>query len=178
MDVPLTNNGLFTFQVQNVMCAVAAALGLNVPFNTIRAALGSFQSTPDTVPGRFNFFKHKGGSVIADYGHNPDAVSTLVNTLKNIPAVRRTVVISAAGDRRDQDITEQGRLVGGFLITLFCMKTPASAVAQMVKLWPCCNRALHSPLATRNPRLSRCGVSSRQFKWPWMKQARTTWCWY
>jgi len=114
MDVPLTNNGLFTFQVQNVMCAVAAALGLNVPFNTIRAALGSFQSTPDTVPGRFNFFKHKGGSVIADYGHNPDAVSTLVNTLKNIPAVRRTVVISAAGDRRDQDITEQGRLVGGF----------------------------------------------------------------
>ncbi|WP_341714268.1 cyanophycin synthetase [Limnobacter sp.] len=114
MDVPLTNNGLFTFQVQNVMCAVAAALGLNVPFNTIRAALGSFQSTPDTVPGRFNFFKHKGGSVIADYGHNPDAVSTLVNTLKNIPAVKRTVVISAAGDRRDQDITEQGRLVGGF----------------------------------------------------------------
>lgn len=114
MDVPLTNNGLFTFQVQNVMCAVAAALGLNVPFNTIRAALGSFQSTPDTVPGRFNFFKHNGGSVIADYGHNPDAVSTLVDTLKNIPAVRRTVVISAAGDRRDQDIIEQGRLVGGF----------------------------------------------------------------
>lgn len=114
VDVPLTNNGLFTFQVQNVMCAVAAALGVNVPFSTIRAALGSFQSTPDTVPGRFNFFKHKGGSVIADYGHNPDAVATLVNTLKNIPAVRRTVVISAAGDRRDQDIIEQGRLVGGF----------------------------------------------------------------
>jgi len=133
MDVPLTNNGLFTFQVQNVMCAVAAALGLNVPFNTIRAALGSFQSTPDTVPGRFNFFKHKGGSVIADYGHNPDAVSTLVNTLKNIPAVRRTVVISAAGDRRDQDIIEQGRLVGGFLIISYCMKTHASAVAPMVK---------------------------------------------
>ncbi|MFN7506218.1 MAG: cyanophycin synthetase, partial [Limnobacter sp.] len=114
MDVPLTNNGLFTFQVQNVMCAVAAALGVNVPFNTIRAALANFQSTPATVPGRFNFFKHKGGSVIADYGHNPDAVSTLVNTLKTIPAVKRTVVISAAGDRRDQDIIEQGRLVGGF----------------------------------------------------------------
>lgn len=114
MDVPLTNNGLFTFQVQNVMCAIAAALGLSVPFNTIRAALGNFQSTPDTVPGRFNFFKHNGGSVIADYGHNPDAVSTLINTLQNIPAVKRTVVISAAGDRRDQDIVEQGRLVGGF----------------------------------------------------------------
>ena len=112
IDVPLTNNGLFTFQVQNAMCAIAAALGLNVPFNTILAALKSFQSTPDTVPGRFNFFKHKGASVIADYGHNPDAVSTLVNTLKNIPATKRTVVISAAGDRRDQDIIEQGRLVG------------------------------------------------------------------
>ncbi|WP_370263526.1 cyanophycin synthetase [Limnobacter sp.] len=113
-EVPLTNNGLFTFQVQNVMCAVAAALGVQVPFTTIRAALSSFQSTPDTVPGRFNFFPHKGGSVIADYGHNPDAVATLVNTLKNIPATKRSIVISAAGDRRDQDIVEQGRLVGGF----------------------------------------------------------------
>ncbi|HEX4855235.1 MAG TPA: cyanophycin synthetase [Limnobacter sp.] len=113
-DVPLTNNGLFTFQVQNAMCAIAAGLGLNIPFDTICKALARFRSTPDMVPGRFNFFPHKGGSIIADYGHNPDAVSTLVNTLKNMPATRRTVVISAAGDRRDQDIIEQGRLVGGF----------------------------------------------------------------
>lgn len=113
-EIPLTNNGLFIFQVQNVMCAIAAALGLNIPFQTIRAALASFQSTPDTVPGRFNFFEHRGGSVIADYGHNPDALATLVNTLKNIPATQRTVVLSAAGDRRDVDIIDQGRIVGGF----------------------------------------------------------------
>ena len=113
-DVPLTNNGLFTFQVQNVMCAIAAGLGVGVPIDTIRAALKNFQSTPDTVPGRFNFFNHKGASVIADYGHNPDAIATLVNTLKNVPATRRTIVISAAGDRRDVDIIEQGNIVGGF----------------------------------------------------------------
>ncbi|MFN4328052.1 MAG: cyanophycin synthetase [Limnobacter sp.] len=113
-DVPLTNNGLFTFQVQNVMCAIAAGLGVGVPIDTIRAALKNFQSTPDTVPGRFNFFNHKGASVIADYGHNPDAIATLVNTLKNVPATRRTIVISAAGDRRDVDIIEQGHIVGGF----------------------------------------------------------------
>jgi cyanophycin synthetase len=114
INVPLTQNGLFTFQVQNVMCALAAALSLKVPFNTICSALSTFQSTPSTVPGRFNFFKHKGASVIADYGHNPDAISTLIRSLKNITATRRIVVISAAGDRRDQDIIEQGRLVGGF----------------------------------------------------------------
>ena len=113
-EIPLTNNGLFTFQVQNVMCAIAAALGLRVPFETIRAALASFQSTPDTVPGRFNFFAHKSGSVIADYGHNPDALTSLVNTLKNVPAVERSIVLSAAGDRRDIDIIEQGRIAGGF----------------------------------------------------------------
>lgn len=113
-DVPLTNKGLFTFQVQNVMCAIAAGLGVGVPIDTIRAALKNFQSTPDTVPGRFNFFNHKGASVIADYGHNPDAIATLVNTLKNVPATRRTIVISAAGDRRDVDIIEQGNIVGGF----------------------------------------------------------------
>lgn len=110
-EVPITNDGMFAFQVQNVMCAIAAALGVGIAFNTIKAALANFQATPDTVPGRFNFFKHRGASVIADYGHNPDAVSMLVKTLRNLPASKRRIVISAAGDRRDQDIIEQGRLI-------------------------------------------------------------------
>jgi cyanophycin synthetase len=50
--------------------------------------------------------------VIADYGHNPDAMRALVAAVDAMPAKRRSVVISAAGDRRDQDIRDQTVILG------------------------------------------------------------------
>ena len=64
------------------------------------------------VPGRFNVFDYKGATLIADYGHNPDAIKALVQAVTNLPANRRSVVISGAGDRRDEDIRQQTRLIG------------------------------------------------------------------
>ncbi|MBV8617538.1 MAG: cyanophycin synthetase, partial [Curvibacter sp.] len=49
---------------------------------------------------------------IADYGHNPDAMRALVSAVEAMPAQRRSVVISGAGDRRDEDITEQTAILG------------------------------------------------------------------
>jgi cyanophycin synthetase len=64
------------------------------------------------VPGRFNVFSHRGATVIADYGHNPDAIRALSQAAQAMPAKRRMIVISAAGDRRDQDIRDQAAIVG------------------------------------------------------------------
>jgi cyanophycin synthetase len=50
--------------------------------------------------------------LIADYGHNPDAILALVQAVETMPAKRRSVVISGAGDRRDQDITQQTEILG------------------------------------------------------------------
>jgi cyanophycin synthetase len=50
--------------------------------------------------------------VIADYGHNPDAMLALVQAVEALPAKRRLVVISGAGDRRDQDIRQQTEILG------------------------------------------------------------------
>jgi cyanophycin synthetase len=50
--------------------------------------------------------------LIADYGHNPDAIQALVNAVENMPANKRVVVISGAGDRRDQDIRDQTQILG------------------------------------------------------------------
>src|SRR6185369_16996704 len=47
-----------------------------------------------------------------DYGHNPDAIQALVNAIDNMPAKRRSVVISGAGDRRDDDIRQQTEILG------------------------------------------------------------------
>jgi cyanophycin synthetase len=74
--------------------------------------LATFISDVQGVPGRFNLFDYKGATVIADYGHNPDAIQALVNAVDNMPAVKRSVVISGAGDRRDEDIRDQTRILG------------------------------------------------------------------
>ena len=50
--------------------------------------------------------------MIADYGHNPDAIKALVQAVLALPGKRRSVVISGAGDRRDDDIREQTRIIG------------------------------------------------------------------
>jgi len=50
--------------------------------------------------------------VIADYGHNPDAIEALTRAVEGMPAKRRMVVISGAGDRRDEDLRRQTQILG------------------------------------------------------------------
>ena len=111
-DVPLTRQGQIGFQTENVMAAVGAAWALNVPWETIAQGLSTFISDIQGVPGRFNVFDYKGATLIADYGHNPDAIQALVHAVDNMPAQKRVVVISGAGDRRDQDIRDQTQILG------------------------------------------------------------------
>jgi cyanophycin synthetase len=111
-NVPLTRNGTIGFQVENVMAAVAAAWGANVEWDDIELGLKSFGSDASVVPGRFNVLDYRGATVIADYGHNPDAITALVQAVESMPAKRRSLVISGAGDRRDEDIRNQGVIAG------------------------------------------------------------------
>lgn len=111
-QVPLTLGGQIGFQTENVLAAVGAAWALETPWETIALGLSTFISDVQGVPGRFNVFDFKGATLIADYGHNPDAVQALVQAVDNMPAKKRLVVISGAGDRRDEDIREQTRILG------------------------------------------------------------------
>jgi cyanophycin synthetase len=111
-DVPLTRGGTIGFQVENTMAAVAAAWAVGISWDAIRVGLATFKSESSNAPGRFNVFDYRGATVIADYGHNPDAMQALVNAVEGMPAQRRLVLISGAGDRRDEDIREQTRILG------------------------------------------------------------------
>jgi cyanophycin synthetase len=111
-EVPLTLGGAIGFQVENVMAAVGAAWALGLDWDTIRRGLASFDNDSNNAQGRFNLFRYRGATVIADYGHNPDAMQALVAAVEAMPAQRRSVVISGAGDRRDEDIREQTRILG------------------------------------------------------------------
>jgi cyanophycin synthetase len=110
--IPLTRNGTITFQVENAMASIAAAWALGLDTDIIRRGLASFVNDAQTAPGRFNVFDYRGATVIADYGHNPDAILALVRAVDAMPAKRRSVVISGAGDRRDEDIRMQTEILG------------------------------------------------------------------
>jgi cyanophycin synthetase len=112
-EVPLTQNGAIGFQVENAMASIGAAWAVNLSWASICQGLSTFVSDTQGVPGRFNMFSYKGATIIADYGHNPDAIKALVQAVTNLPAKQRSVVISGAGDRRDEDIREQTRVIGG-----------------------------------------------------------------
>lgn len=111
-EIALTNGGTIGFQVENAMAAVGAAWALDLDWGAVRAGLRRFVSDARTVPGRFNVFEHAGATVIADYGHNVDAIAALVRAIEPLPAARRTIMISGAGDRRDDDLRGQTRLLG------------------------------------------------------------------
>jgi cyanophycin synthetase len=111
-DIPLTLQGTIGFQVENVMASVAAAWGLGLAWDAIERGLANFVNDNDNALGRFNLFHYRGATIIADYGHNPDAMLALVQAVQAMPGKRRSVVISGAGDRRDEDIREQTRILG------------------------------------------------------------------
>jgi cyanophycin synthetase len=110
--IPVTHGGAVGFQVENAMASVAAVWALKVDWPTIEEGLASFSNDSDNAAGRFNLFNYRGATVIADYGHNPDAMAALVQAVEAMPATRRSVVISGAGDRRDQDIRQQTEILG------------------------------------------------------------------
>jgi cyanophycin synthetase len=113
--IPLTRGGRIGFQVQNAMAAIGAAWGAGLDFDTIRSGLASFVNDADNAPGRFNVMDFRGATVIADYGHNPDAMRALVaavDGLRTPDRARRVVLISGAGDRRDEDLRAQTAILG------------------------------------------------------------------
>ena len=111
-SIPLTRNGSITFQNENAMASVAAAWSLGIDWQTIAIGLSTFVNDAQTAPGRFNVFEYRGATLIADYGHNPDAIQALIQAIETMPAKRRMVVISGAGDRRDEDIVRQTEILG------------------------------------------------------------------
>lgn len=111
-EIPLTQNGVLGFQVENAMAAIGATWALGLDAEKIARGLHSFESTANSVPGRFNQFRHKGATVIADYGHNPDAMRALASAIEAMKPKKSHVVISGAGDRRDEDIRDLTRILG------------------------------------------------------------------
>jgi cyanophycin synthetase len=119
VDVPITHGGRIGFQVENTLAVAAGAWALGLDLDAIRQGLETFSSETETVPGRFNLFEIHGAMVVVDYGHNTSALEAILSALLPLPCRRRLIVYTAAGDRRDDDMVEQGRIVARHFDNVF-----------------------------------------------------------
>jgi cyanophycin synthetase len=103
--IPATLEGRALHNVQNAMFAAALAYGLGIKLDAIRNGLRTFDSTFFQAPGRMNVFNEHPFKVIFDYGHNAHAVTAMVDLAQRLDVLgKRIVVLSAPGDRRDEDV--------------------------------------------------------------------------
>ena len=101
--------------VKTMAFLLARLLGLMLLLRPLRGlllrplrALLLLRSVVDHDPRR----RERGATVIADYGHNPDAMRALASAIEAMKPKRSHVVISGAGDRRDEDIRDLTRVLG------------------------------------------------------------------
>jgi cyanophycin synthetase len=123
--LPATFDGRARMMVQNAMAAAAAAHAAGAHLHDIRQGLRSFTTSIYQAPGRLNVFELGGVKVILDYAHNAAGLETLGDFVDNLAsdaalkerpgeasrAANLVVgVVATAGDRRDEDMRQLGRV--------------------------------------------------------------------
>ena len=123
--LPATFEGRARMNVQNSLAAAAAAWAAGAHLHDIRQGLRTFTTSYFMAPGRLNMFELDGYRVVVDYAHNAPAVEALGNFVDRLaePSTssgralvsgRRIGVIATAGDRRDGDIRQIGRVAARY----------------------------------------------------------------
>lgn len=109
-NIPATFMGKAGFMIHNVLAATICAAVNNFNLKCIVEGLRTFMPSPEKTPGRLNFFNFRNFDVIVDYAHNPAGLKALGDFIKNIDSRQKIGIITAVGDRREEDIIEVGRI--------------------------------------------------------------------
>jgi UDP-N-acetylmuramoyl-L-alanyl-D-glutamate--2,6-diaminopimelate ligase len=97
-----------SFNAYNVLAVYATAVLLKQDKTNVLTALSNLNS----VEGRFQYFKSKGGVIgIIDYAHTPDALKNVLETIKDIRTGNEQV-ITLVGCGGDRDTTKRPIMAG------------------------------------------------------------------
>ncbi len=110
VNIPLTMEGKASCMIKNIMPATLAAIIEGMSVEQIREGLKTFIPSASTTPGRMNIFNFKNFDVMIDYAHNTDGFYQLQQFMNEIKSPLKVGVLSATGDRRDEDIINIGKL--------------------------------------------------------------------
>ena len=121
--IPATLEGRALHNVQNAMFAAAMAYCLGIDLENIRQGLLTFNNSFFQVPGRLNVYDEHPFKVIMDYAHNPAAIKSVTDLVDRFDiAGKKIVVLTAPGDRRDQDIAAMAETVAGHFDYYICRR--------------------------------------------------------
>lgn len=105
-EIPITLGGRASYNVSNALAATTVALELGLPVEAVREGLLTFKNTPDSNPGRSNYFQVGGVEVLLDYAHNVHGLAAILATSAKLSPKRRILTLSTAGDRTEQEIRQ------------------------------------------------------------------------
>jgi cyanophycin synthetase len=104
-QIPATAEGHALHNVQNAMFAAAIAYSMGVTLENVRQGLRTFTTDFFQTPGRMNFYNEHPFRVLLDYAHNAHGMEAIARMVREMNVNgRRIGVVSAPGDRRDEDI--------------------------------------------------------------------------
>ncbi|MCL4108895.1 UNVERIFIED_CONTAM: hypothetical protein GTU68_008090 [Idotea baltica] len=105
-DIPITMRGAAVYNVQNALGVMCLCIAFDLSPDAVRKGFQQFRNSPTDNPGRCNEFEIDGAQVFVDFAHNPHSIKAVANTMANLPAKRRLLMLGHAGDRSDQEITD------------------------------------------------------------------------
>jgi cyanophycin synthetase len=109
-QIPATVEGHAVHNIQNAMFAAAIAHAMGISLENIRQGLRTFTTDFYQTPGRMNFYNEHPFRVLLDYAHNAHGMTAMAQTIRGLNVNgRRLGVLSAPGDRRDEDILDIAR---------------------------------------------------------------------
>ncbi|MEX5744870.1 cyanophycin synthetase [Massilia sp. X63] len=111
-SMPVAFGGRARFNIANSLAAAAALMASGFSNMQIATGLSTFVSNGRTNPLRTNMFDIRGVTVIVDYAHNPAAYKAMAEMARALLPAQLVGIVTAPGDRRDDDLREVGRVCG------------------------------------------------------------------
>ncbi len=114
-DIHIQSPLIGTFNLYNIMGAVAAALFLEIPVPAIREGIAATRS----VPGRMERIDNTKNKIIfVDYAHTGDAVKNVLQTLKAAGAENIIIIFGCGGDRDREKRPVMGGIAASYCGTV------------------------------------------------------------
>ncbi len=108
-DLRFTFNGTSEYQISNALAVCAGARALKVSIEVLRAGLMTFESATQNL-GRGTLYKVGSGHLFLDYGHNPDAILAVAQTIRRWRPRRLVGILGLPGDRADDLLLESAKV--------------------------------------------------------------------
>ncbi len=105
-QIPITMSGAARYNISNALGALCMSRAMGLDYSAISKGLTGFNNDPKDNPGRCNEYSVNGARVFVDFAHNPHSIDAVVQAMSEIPATRRFLLLSHAGDRSNQDIRD------------------------------------------------------------------------